>query len=481
MKVSPLIAAVFFATAAASPAYVREFDNGIPLAWVTDRTVVIQLSLGGTETLSDGFHSFNESARDALHTWNQYLAHLQLSEVMASPVTPSQGDELMSAAFSMSVFGKAWGSGTLAATLLNYRHGNLDETDTLFNNKNYSWDSYRGPLRAAIDFHRVALHEFGHTLGLDHPDQANPKQVVAAIMNSAVSNIDSLQTDDINGVMSVYSTGPAYQSIPNGPVLMNLSTRAVTNTGNNVVIGGFIVQGSQPAKFIVRSLASSLAAFGVANPLFDSVIELYDASNNLVASNDDWFISSDAATIASYRRDPPSSIESALIVTLNPGSYTAIVRSYSDTSQPAGTGVALIEVYDLRTSSSRAGNVSTRGHVGTGEDIMIAGFSIGGSSAKPVVIRALGPTLTQFGVTGVLSDPYLELRDANGNLMETNDNWQQGSDAATIIADGKAPSNPSEAAIAPTLVPGNYTALVSGVNGGTGTALVEVYDQSASP
>jgi len=128
---------------------------------------------------------------------------------------------------------------------------------------------------------------------------------------------------------------------------------------------------------------------------------------------------------------PPNGIESALLVTLNPGNYTAIVRSFSNAQQPATSGVALFEVYDLRTSGSRLGNVSTRGQVGTGDNILIGGLIIGGSTPKPVVLRALGPTLTQFGVTGVLAGPYLELRDGNGNLVEANNDWPQSPEAAT--------------------------------------------------
>jgi hypothetical protein len=154
------------------------------------------------------------------------------------------------------------------------------------------------------------------------------------------------------------------------------------------------------------------------------------------------------------------------------------VKSFSSSTQPATTGVALFELYDLRTSSSRAGNVSTRGQVGTGDNIMIGGFIIGGSAAKPVVIRAIGPSLSQFNVPNPLADPYLELRDGNGNLVEANDDWQQSPEAATIIADNLAPSSPKESAMAPTLMPGNYTALVKGVGGATGTALVEIYDES---
>jgi hypothetical protein len=262
---------------------------------------------------------------------------------------------------------------------------------------------------------------------------------------------------------------------------MDLSARGTTFTGNNVLIGGFIIQGSQPAQLVVRCLAYSLASYGIPSALGDSVIELYNANNNLIASNDDWFTSNDAATISSYHRDPPNSIESALLVTLNPGSYTAIVRSFFNAQQPAQSGVALFEVYDLRNSGSRLGNVSARGNVGTGASILIGGVIVGGNTAKPVVARALGPSLTQFGLTGVLADPSLQLRDGNGNLVEANNDWQQSPEAATIIAHGKAPSNAKESAMAPTLRPGNYTALVSGVGGTTGTALVEVYDESPSP
>lgn len=487
MRISHLfLAALTASLASASFGYVREFDNGIPIAWVLDRTVVMQVSLG-TENriLRDGFTSFNDSAIDALKVWNQalaqHLAHLQFSWIKNSPVTPAEGDDEMSVFFDTKVFGMNFGSGVLAVTLLADRSGNFEETDTVVNSA-ISWDSYRGPLTPPVyDFHRVVMHEFGHTLGLDHPDQANPKQNVVALMNSHVSDLDTLAQDDINGATAIYGTGPAYNSTPNAPVLMDLSTRGVTFTGNNVLVGGFIVQGSQPARLIVRSLAYSLASYSIPGALGDSVIELHDANNTLIASNDDWFTSSDAATISSYHLDPPNSIESALLVTLNPGRYTAIVRSYSDRQQPAQSGVALLEVYDLRDSSSRLGNVSTRGQVGIGDSILIGGVIIGGNTPKPVVVRALGPSLAQSGVIGVLADPLLQLKDANGNLVEANNDWQQSPDAPIVSADGLAPSNAKEAAIARTLNPGNYTALVSGVGGTTGTALVEVYDLSPSP
>jgi len=140
-------------------------------SWTLDRTVAMQLSLGGPQALSDGFGSFNESAQDALNIWNSHLVHLQFTAVLSSPVVPVQNDDEMSAFFSSTVFGDNFGSGTLAVTLLSFRGSVMEETDTVFNN-GVTWDSYRGILRPGVlDFLRVAIHEFGHTLGLDHPDQ----------------------------------------------------------------------------------------------------------------------------------------------------------------------------------------------------------------------------------------------------------------------------------------------------------------------
>lgn len=466
-------------------AYVRETDvsdNNVPVAWVKNRTVVMQLSLGGTRTLRDGFTSFDDSAADALATWNAHLVHLHFSWVKNSPVTAMEGDDEMSALFSSTFFGQSFGKNTLAVTTLSYRNGNIEETDTSFNTA-IQWDSYRGPLTPPVyDFHRVSMHEFGHTLGLDHPDQAKPKQNVVAIMNSIVSNLDTLAQDDINGVNAIYGTGPNYLSASGGPILENLSTRGFTFTGDNVLIGGFIIQGSQPAQIILRGIAYSLTGAGVAGALNDPVIELHDANQNIIATNDDWFTSADATTIASYHLDPSNSIESALIVTLNPGGYSVIVRSFSDSQQAPTSGIALVELFDLTgNANSRAGNVSTRGFVGNGDQVLIGGFILGSGAAKPLVLRALGPSLTQQGVSGVLSDPSLELHDGNGNLIEANDDWQQSPDAGKVAAVNLAPGNPKEAAIAPSLGPGAYSVIVRGVGGATGTGLVEIFDISPSP
>ncbi|HEY2615293.1 MAG TPA: matrixin family metalloprotease, partial [Chthoniobacterales bacterium] len=286
-------------------------------SWTPNRTVVMHLSLPpGTHTFQDGFHSLGESAADALKIWNQYLNHMKFAVDQNSLLPPAGSDGDTSVSLSDTVYGDTFGSGVLAVTLTTYGPGSpMLEADTIFNSA-ITFDSYRGPLQSAVDFHRVALHEFGHVIGLDHPDQATPKQNVAAIMNSMISDIDSLQPDDIAGARSLYSNGPAYQNSVPAPNLVNLSTRAFVGTGDNVLIGGFIVQGSQPATMILRGIGHSLRAQGIEKPLTDPTMSLYDANNALLATSDDWVDGPDATTIAGYHLDPPNTYESALLATL---------------------------------------------------------------------------------------------------------------------------------------------------------------------
>ena len=448
--------------------------------WTLNRTVVMHLSLGGPQLLSDGFNSFNASAADALNRWNSTLVHLRFTSVVGSTLPTADNDYDNSVFFSNTVFGQAFGASTVAVTLISNRGNIRLETDVVFNS-NIGWDSYRGPLRTrddALDFHRVALHEFGHVVGLDHPDQAN--QTVAAIMNSRVGSIDDLQPDDEAGAGSLYNVGPPYRSsVPSGN-LVNLSTRALIGTGENVLIGGFIVQGSSPATVVLRAVGHSLAGQGISNPLADPVMELRNASGALLTQNDDWIDSSDAETIASYRLDPANSLESAILRTLTPGNYTVLVRAF-DNGNSNLTGTGLVEIFDLHTTNGRAGNISTRGQVLADNDIMIAGFIVGGSQSKETVVRGLGPSLASAGIRNALADPTIELVDRFGTLLASNDNWATGPGAGRITAVGLAPTNSAEAAINAVLGPGPYTVLLRGKNRGTGIGLVEVYDLSAAP
>ena len=460
--------------------YVREFNNsGVPLEWNKNRTVLMHLSLPAGGPLSDGSPSLNAVAEDALNIWNQFLVHMKFAVDRNSILPPSADDANTSVQMSSTVYGEKFGTNTLATTLLIARNNHFIETDVTFNSK-WDWDSYRGGFSGGpIDFRRVALHEFGHVVGLDHPDQASPKQTVVAIMNSIVSNIDNLQQDDINGAKSIYDSGPAFQNSVPAPNLVNLATRAVVGLGDNAVIGGFIIQGSQPATVVLRAIGDSLPALGITNALQDPFIELH-SGNTTVATSDDWIDDSWASTIASYHLDPSNSRESAILATLNPGTYTVVVRSF-DNGDGNLTGTAVVELYDLHTTGGRAGNISTRGQVQSGDQLLIGGFIVGGSQSKDVVVRALGPSLAAAGIGQPLSDPAVEVRDASGALVASNDNWASGPNAPQIQSENLAPSNPNESALQATLNPGVYTALVHGANGATGVGLVEIYDLSPAP
>jgi hypothetical protein len=244
-------------------------------------------------------------------------------------------------------------------------------------------------------------------------------------------------------------------------------------TGNNVMIAGFIVSGSQSKTIIVRALGPTLGSYGVANALNDPMLELHDSSGATIATNDDWQTGSQASQISSSGYAPTNSNEPALIATLPAGAYTAIVRGFNNS-----TGVALVEVYELDTLSTRLSNISTRGQVGTDQNVLIGGLIINGSTSKKLIVRAVGPSLASppVSLSGTLSNPTLELHDSSGNVIASNDDWGSGTQAAAISASGYQPSNARESAIIATLPHGNYTAIVRGVNNTTGIALVDAYD-----
>jgi len=252
--------------------------------------------------------------------------------------------------------------------------------------------------------------------------------------------------------------------------LTNISTRVLVQTGNNVLIGGFIISGTGPKKLVIRALGPTLSRFGVAGALQNPTLELHNAAGALISFNDNWGDAPNKQQIIDAHLAPPNAAEPAILATLDPGNYTAIVRGANNT-----TGVALVEGYDIDPGTlSQLQNISTRGLVQTGANVMIAGIIVGGSGNQKIIVRALGPTLSKFGVANALADPTLELRDINGNLIRSNDNWRS-TQQAEIIATGLQPPNDAESAIVATLAPSNYTMIVRGVNSTTGVALVEVY------
>jgi hypothetical protein len=244
-------------------------------------------------------------------------------------------------------------------------------------------------------------------------------------------------------------------------------------TGDNVAICGLIITGTAPKHILLRAIGPSLAQFGILNALADPTLQLFGADPAPIATNNDWRETQETAIQASGLA-PTNNLESAIDATLAPGSYTAVLSGHGNT-----TGVAVVEAYDLTPAAGKFGNISTRSLVGVGSDIAIAGFILGSNPGSDrVVIRGIGPSLASSGVANPLPDPMLELRDGNGGLLMTNNNWQDDSaQAAELTSAGLAPANSLESAIAATLPPGLYTALLSGQGNGAGVGLVEVYDR----
>jgi hypothetical protein len=252
------------------------------------------------------------------------------------------------------------------------------------------------------------------------------------------------------------------------PRLVNISTRTQILTGDDVLIGGFIIGGNSPKNVVVRARGPSLAAQGIVGALQDPILQIFSGQTPIMA-NDDWQAAANAATIQASDLAPPDPRESAILMTLNPGAYTAIVAGVQ-----GSTGVGMIEVFEADQPEVSLVNIATRGKVGSGDNVLIAGFIIQGSGPQQVVVRARGPSLAAQGVPGVLANPQLQLF-AGPTPIASNDNWQQATNAADIQSSGFAPSDPNESAILVTLNPGAYTAIVSGVAGTTGVAIVEVF------
>lgn len=258
----------------------------------------------------------------------------------------------------------------------------------------------------------------------------------------------------------------------NQSCLLNVSSRMLVMTGERVLIGGFIITGSEPKKVAIRAIGPSLANSGVSPFLADPTLELHAANGSIMASNDNWQTDSGAADLTANNIAPTNSKEAALVRTLGPGTYTAVVGGTGNLA-----GIGLVEMYDLSPdSNSLVGNMSTRGFVDLDDNVLIGGFVVGSGSSGRVAIRALGPSLNSVGISGALADPLLELHDSNGAVIRTNDSWLLDPGATELLAAGLSPSNANEAAILSPLAPGPYTAVVRGHGSNTGVALIEAYN-----
>jgi hypothetical protein len=296
-----------------------------------------------------------------------------------------------------------------------------------------------------------------------------PTQI--AIVAGCAANADFR----FSGTGSISGNCGAVTPPANPPRLANISTRGQVLTGNNVMIAGFIIGGSTAKTVVINVAGPSLANFGITDPLANPTLTLVRSSDNsIIASNDDWQTQTNPADVSSIQASgfqPSNALEPAIIATLAPGAYTAIVQGAG-----GGTGVGLVGVFEVDHPEIPLINISTRGEVLTANDVMIAGFIVQGTGPQTVVINVAGPSLANFGITNPLANPTLQLvRSSDQAVLATNDNWQSAPNAAAIQASGFAPSNTLEPAIMMTLLPGAYTAIVSGVGGGTGVGLVGVF------
>ena len=261
---------------------------------------------------------------------------------------------------------------------------------------------------------------------------------------------------------------------------LNISTRLPVGSGQNVLIGGFIIQGSVSKRVMIRAIGPSLSP-SVPNALLDPTLELHNGAGALIGSNNNWRVTQlggviandQAIEIAATSIAPPSDAESAIVAVLAPGAYTAVVGGANNS-----TGIAVVEIYDLdAVQDSTLANISTRGFIQTGDNVMIGGFIyLGDVGTTKVVVRGIGPSLVALGINNALTDPVLEVFNGNGTSVALNDNWQQSPQASAIQAAGLAPSNTAEAALLLTgLARGPYTAVLRGQNGGVGIGVIEAY------
>ncbi len=567
-------------------------------------TIPVVLQLDATRPtavalpLNDGAAAWNSVAASVFADWNAVLTRTKFTSsestsTVAVYESRTGAPPINNVLFAATIYGEAFDSRTLAVTLSSTAFKKT-EADVLVNNTR-TWNSYRGALRTGSDLRRVLLHEFGHVLGLNHPDQDTPAQSVAAVMNSTVSNTETLQADDTAGVAVLYNTiitkpvitrqpaaatasvaGPAAFTVtvdgsatvksdplhdytwyfaPTGsttfeplftinnstrldftlaqlgdagryyfavttpddtivsntvtltvnPItvaaatqLANVATRGVAGTGADAMIVGFVITGSKSKSVLLRAVGPGLAAFGVPGTLADPILTLKTSGGVDVATNNNWEQQTAPATAASVSATaarvggfalPAGSKDAVILATLPPGGYTALVSS-----PDSSTGVVLLEAYDADSPLDPAlklANLSTRGRVGTGGDIIIAGFVVSGPGPKTYLVRAVGPTLADapFNIPGALLDPYLKIyRDAT--LLRENDDWDSPAAAqpsiraaatqvgAFALRETRNPVTRSglDSVLIMTLPPGSYTAQMSGLNGATGIALVEVYE-----
>ena len=260
--------------------------------------------------------------------------------------------------------------------------------------------------------------------------------------------------------------------IASPPRMSNISTRMQVLTGDDALIGGFVIAGSTNKRVAIVATGPSLVPFGITNALTNPTLRLVRSSDQaVIATSDNWQTAANQADLTAAGFAPSNPLEAAILIDLAPGAYTAIIEGAGGV-----TGVSVIGVYEVNHPETPLVNISTRGRVLTGNDVMIGGFVISGAGPQTLAIVATGPSLAAFGIANPLANPRITLvRSSDQAVLATNDNWQADANAAQLNAAGFAPTNPLESGLCVTLPPGAYTVIVEGVNGGTGVAVVGVY------
>jgi hypothetical protein len=409
---------------------------------------------GGRITVADDFQLTQDTAITRVRWWGGYFNQ---------PPVPDT--------FTLRLFSDAGGHpGPLIMTL---ETPGVRATRTGFFSGNEAEVEYTADLRTPF----VARAGIKYWLSIVNP----PDQVWLWEASHDSKNAGCFRSfnDPVFGPWQALEDNRAFQLESSEGGLANLSTRGQVGIGNNGLIGGFILRGTDRTRILIRALGPSLSASGVTGALSNPTLDLRDASGTTIAFNNDWRTTNPSdliphdqtAEIQATGAAPPDDRECALIATLTANNnYTVVVRGSAGSS-----GIAVVEAYDLNYGSvARLANISTRSLVQTGDDVMIGGFIIRNPSAK-VIVRALGPSLQSFGITNALPDPVLELRDASGTLVGWDDNWRSDQEQE-IIATSLPPSQDLDAAIVRTLPAGAYTGIIRGANGGTGVALIEVYN-----
>ena len=387
---------------------------------------------------------------------------------IAGDVTIAAGGLLLGESAVLNVGGNWTNAGTFTAGsgTVNFADGCSVPTATLsgvttFNNMSFTSATGRSfvvPIGASVNIAgALTVAGVGTPISILSADPSQPAFVTVLPTGTLSRNNTNLGTN-------------AYLYPPNPARLANISTRMQVLTGENVMIGGFVVGGLQPKQVVIRARGPSLLAAGIAGPLPNPVLQVFSGPT-VIAANDDWGTAANAAAIAASGFAPSNASESAVLMTLNPGAYTAIVSGFA-----GSTGVGIVEVFELDQIHAPLINIATRGQVLTGDNVMIAGFIVQGDSPQTVIVRARGPSLAAAGIAGPLANPFLQVF-AGASLIGANDDWGAGLDAGVIQAAGLAPSNALESALRLTLTPGAYTVIVSGNGGGTGVGLVEVFAQ----